>query len=399
MKIKTVSQRLFMTALISCTSTGVIAESAVENRSTPPMVSDAEAALSFWDLPYLDDAYIETSPQQRNDGIRVDELNVSEAGQNALELLTQQFSKGEMGDYDSLLIAHNGALVLESYYKRGRIDLPHFQASVTKGYTALAVGRAIQMGYLSMADLHKPVVEMIAGLDASTLVAGADKITLHQAMTMSSGLRFTSEQFQTFRDDPQTFHGIAQTQAFLSLSQPISDDSQTYQYQAVDPMIVMQVIDSVVPQTAKVFLQQELLNKLAIDEYTWREDLSGLVSGASGASITSRDMLKIGLLINQGGLWKGEQLIPTEFLNQATSRLTEPTEDWIPDIYSYGYYYYHAALLVAGEPYSATVAWGGGGNRIIVVKELDLTIIMTGHDTGDDIFEQLADTIISAFVD
>jgi CubicO group peptidase (beta-lactamase class C family) len=363
------------------------------------MVSDAEAALSFWDLPYLDDAYIETSPQQRSDGIRVGELNVSKAGHSALELLAQQFAEGELGDYDSLLIAHNGALVLESYYKRGRIDLPHFQASVTKGYTALAVGRAIQMGYLSMADLYKPVVDMIAGLDASTLVAGADKITLHQAMTMSSGLRFTSEQLQDFRDNPQTFHGIAQTQAFLSLSQPISDDSQTYQYQPADPMIVMQVIDSVVPQTAKVFLQQELLNKLAIDEYTWHEDISGLVNGASGASVTSRDMLKIGLLINQGGLWNGEQLISMEFLNQATSRITEPAEDWIPDIYSYGYYYYHAALLVAGEPYSATVAWGGGGNRIIVVKELDLTIIMTGHDRGDDIFEQLADTILPAFVD
>ena len=39
--------------------------------------------------------------------------------------------------------------------------MPHGQASAVKAYTSLVLGRAIQMGYLSMEDLNKPLIRFL----------------------------------------------------------------------------------------------------------------------------------------------------------------------------------------------------------------------------------------------
>ncbi len=47
------------------------------------------------------------------------------------------------GKYDSLLIYDLGKLLIESYFRRGRIKMPHGEASATKTYTGLVLGRAL----------------------------------------------------------------------------------------------------------------------------------------------------------------------------------------------------------------------------------------------------------------
>ena len=40
-----------------------------------PLVSEAEQTMPFWDLPYLDNAYISTKPEDRGDGLVVGDLS------------------------------------------------------------------------------------------------------------------------------------------------------------------------------------------------------------------------------------------------------------------------------------------------------------------------------------
>ena len=169
--------------------------------------------------------------------------------------LAQDIADDNYGNFDSFLIAHKGKLLLESYYRRGRINLPHSQASATKTYTSFALGRAIQLGYLTMDDLHKPLISFLKELDATKLVEGAEKITLHQALTMRSGIRISREEREEFNKTPAQLKGQQKVQTYLEHSAPITSASQTFLYQ-FDPMLVMQVIDAVVPGTAKDFYQK-----------------------------------------------------------------------------------------------------------------------------------------------
>lgn len=107
--------------------------------------------LSFWDVPYLDKPIIDTAPEDREDGLVAGEIGVDGGDKDMIVKLAQEIAEGQHGKYDSLLIAHKDKLIFESYYLGGRVNLTHPQVSATKAYTGLALGRAIQLGHLTMA--------------------------------------------------------------------------------------------------------------------------------------------------------------------------------------------------------------------------------------------------------
>ncbi|MBE0366941.1 serine hydrolase domain-containing protein [Pseudoalteromonas aurantia] len=387
---------LVMTTLLSVASNGIFISTANAESRIAPEVTNAEKSLSFWDLPYLKQAYISAAPKDRKEGISVGQLGDRVAKKNIIKL-AEEIAQGKYGLYDGLLISHKGKLVFESYYRRGRVNLAAGQASAAKTYTSLALGRAIQLGYLSMADLDKPLVSFLKDVDTTKLVAGAEKITLHKALTMRGGIRVSDEQVKALEETPAKLKGQGQVQALLEHSTPINSESQRYSYGNFNPTLVMQVLDAVVPGTAQSFIKKELLDKLGITNYRWQNAISGLPEAGWRVSLTSRDMLKWGALLANKGKWQGEQLISMAYLNKGTRGIVQPAEAWIPKAYQYGYYIYQMDIPVKGKSYNANFAWGGGGQYIITIAELDLIVVIKGHDQEDKIMPHALKTIVPVF--
>lgn len=361
-----------------------------------------ELELRFMDIAELEKPYMTITPSEQNDGISVAKSN-NETSNPALTKLAEQIAAGQHGTLDSLLIAQNGTLLFESYYRRGRIDLSHPQSSATKSYTSLAVGRAIQMGYLTMADLHKPVISFLTHLNPQKLVAGAEKITLHHALTMTTGIDISEEQWKAIDEKPELLKGQNEIQVILETSKAITQQTQVFKY-GTGPQFIMQVLDVVVPGSAQDFIKTELLDKLGISNYDWKTAPSGLPESGWKSSFTSRDMLKFGLLAMHKGKWQGEQLISEEYLDKATSRIVYNGDD---DIYGggkdvsnqgYGYYFWGTDLSVGNKKFTSASAQGGGGMYIMLVKELDLVVVVTAHHRDDKTQQMVAEHILPLFL-
>ncbi len=112
--------------------------------------------------------------------------------------------------------------------------------SITKSYTTLALGRAMQLGLISMDDLQKPVLSFLKDIDRSQIAKGADKITLHQALHMKYGIRVDKQAAQKLMRQPQKLKGQEQIQSYMELSQAIPP-SPEFKYQGADPSMIMQV--------------------------------------------------------------------------------------------------------------------------------------------------------------
>jgi len=261
------------------------------------------------------------------------------------------------------------------------------------------LGRAIQLGYLTIADLDKPLMRFFDNLDSDQLVEGADLITLKRALTMHGGLSVSDAKWEELQQTPDAIQGQSFVQALLEHSGPITPESQTYLYGNFNPMLVMAVIDAVVPGTAQDFIKTEILEKLSITNYHWQDHISGLPEAGSRVNMTSRDMLKLGNLVLNQGVLNDEQLVSAEYLAEATSGIVKPTEDWIPEGFRYGYFWYQTPFAIGENSYDATFAWGGGGQRIIVAEDFDLAIVITGHDSEDDtIMDQIFEHVLPAFI-
>jgi CubicO group peptidase (beta-lactamase class C family) len=266
---------LIVFALISGLSS-ITTVNAERSDHLAPEATPAEVEMSFRDIPYLETAFIDTAPAAIENTFPVGELGVDGGEKAAIIQLAEEIADGKYGSYDSLLISHKDKLLFESYYLRGRVNLAHHQASATKGYTSLALGRAIQLGYLTMADLDKPLISFLDDLDQTKLAEGAEKITLHKALTMQGGLSVSDDKWEELQQNPDAIQGHNFIQALLEHSGPITAESQTYLYGNHNPMLVMAVIDAVAPGTAQEFIKDEILDKLGITNYRWRDHISGL---------------------------------------------------------------------------------------------------------------------------
>ncbi len=350
-----------------------------ESNGLAPEITDLNAAdVSYAkekSIPDLAEPFIDASPRELGDGIAVGELNND--ARKIILVFAREIADGQHGEVDSLLISHRGKLLFESYYRRGRANYPHYQMSITKSYTTLAIGRAIQLGHLAMDDLDTSVVDFLQDLDPQKLVDGASAITLAEAMNMRSGIRIDKAKARELMRQPDRLNGQGQIQAYLEHSASIPPSPREFKYQGADPCMTMQVLDVVVPGSAKQFIKTELLGRLGITNYGWQDDVSGLPKSAAGSSIRSRDMLKFGLLVMQQGKWNGETLIPAAFIERATDRLhTNPKGT------SYGFFWWQADAEVGDRTYVCKSGRGAGGQFILMLPELDLVIVITAHNKG-----------------
>ena len=351
-----------------------------EDNGLAPEVTDLNAKDSSSALekkvPYLKNAFIDIAPLDKGDGLAVGTFDKT-VDSKAILGLANDIAASKLDVYDSFLISHKGKLVFESYYKRGRINLPHYQMSITKSYTALALGRAIQLGYLKMSDLDKPITHFLKDLKPQKFAPGAVSITIKDALNMHSGIRVPKEKVSKAIKSGRSLSKQNQIQLYLELTEPITPNSKTYKYQGSDPTIVMQVIDVVVPGGAEKFIENELLAKMNVEAFSWQNDFSGLPKAAAGSSMTSRTMVKWGQLILNKGIWNGEQLIPELFINQATSKVYTNKNKT-----SYGYFWWRHDMKVGDRVLDCKSGRGAGGQFILIFEELDLVVVMTSHNKG-----------------
>ena len=162
-----------------------------------PEVTDLSAEdVSFAKEQHLQDLkqpFLDVAPEDMADGIEVGELGSDSGNKEMILAFAREIAAGKHGEVDSLLIHHDGRLIFESYYRRGRANYPHYQMSITKSYTAMVLGRAIQLGHLKMSDLDRPVLNFLKDIDKSKLAAGCETITLSDTLNMHSGIRVDKE--------------------------------------------------------------------------------------------------------------------------------------------------------------------------------------------------------------
>ena len=374
-------------------SMGLTASADISNGLAPEITDLSPQSVSWAQeakLPDLEKAFISNAPADRKDAVPVGKLEDKEL----IMKFADEIAEGRHGEIDSFLLSHHGRLIFESYYRRGRINYPHYQMSITKSYTALAVGRAIQLGYLTMADLDKPVVSFLKAIDQGKVVPGATSITLAEAMNMKSGIRLDESKTRELLKQPAALKGQGQIRAYLENSAPIPKPPRAFKYQEADPSITMQVLDAVVPGGARNFIAKEFLGKMGVTNFVWENDVSGLPKAAAGCGLCSRDMLKCGMLILQQGKWRGEQLVPTAFVERATSPISLSYGQSF-----YGFFWWVENPQIQGKTWHCVEGRGAGGQFIFMFPELDLIAVITAHHKGmGTMLATLPQRVLPAFI-
>ena len=88
--------------------------------------------------------------------------------------------------------------------------------------------------------------------------------------------------------------------------------------------------------------------------------------------LATRDFIKFGQLMLDGGTWHGRRLLSREFVTRATSPMFRLGSR------NYGLAWWSQQYTVNGRPVRWFAALGAGGQVAMVIPELDLVIATTG---------------------
>ena len=288
----------------------------------------------------------------------------TETNENDLE---QIFAEAEsINSLRSLIIQQDGEVISERYFK-GRTPNRAFNIkSASKSIIGLLTGIAIEEGFIPSID--EPISTYFPDYFEENPDPKKESITVKNLLSMQAGLRSTSSRYYGAWVMSDNWVEYALDQDF------ITDIDGRMVYSTGTSHLLSVIITKATGVSTKAFAEQYLFDPMGIEVCGWDRDPQGYYMGGNNMALKPTDLLKIGQMLIDDGIWDGEQII---------------TKDWIVDSFKtytfsnynpYGYGYQWWNKETAG--YTTFFAWGHGGQYIMMVPELDAVVVMTSSVTN-----------------
>lgn len=222
----------------------------------------------------------------------------------------------------SVLIWRDGSVIAEAAFGAQRTDLPKYTFSACKSVISLLIGILIGDGKLSLSE---KVISFFDEKSNPLLAIKWRDLTVQSLLTMTSGASFMEADAMTTEE---WIHGF-----FTSTIH--GDIGKTFNYNSLNTYMLAAIIAKATRKTVSEFAEERLFAPLGIRNYYWETCPKGIEKGGWGLYIRPEDFLKIGVLVYGNGVWKGERIIPEDYISDAvTAHQSAPAED---GNFDYGY--------------------------------------------------------------
>ncbi len=323
------------------------------------------------------------APAQLEDGWAREDAASAGFDAPKLHAVIDRLMNGELNIH-GIVVERHGRLVAEAYrsgndktvnslFSHTRTFSPamlHDTRSVGKSVISLLAGIAQQQG--KFPALGTPVAQIYP--DEKSL---PPSITLEHFLTMSSGLKWHEG-----GDGPDDEHKLMWkwTPTSYVLSRPVAAaPGATFNYNSGGTLLLADLLARGTGMPWKEYARTALFDPLGITEWEWKGDFYGRPMSYTGLRMRPRDMAKLGRLVLNRGQWKGKQLVPAAWIDASLKpRLSTGFDET-----QYGYFWWTGTAEWKGRRLAWAAAFGNGAQRIFVVPELDLGVVITAGAYGD----------------
>ena len=223
-------------------------------------------------------------------------------------------------DIHSVMIVRDGSVIYSRWQSEGMDTVPHVLHSVSKTFTATAVGLAIADGKLALTD---KVIDFFPDKLPADVSDNLKAMTVRDLLTMSCG---HDEEPSTRREGGN----VDWVEAFLA--HPVIHEPGTfYLYNSLGTYMCSAIVQKVTGEKVVDYLDTRLFQPLHIDKPKWEESPQGINCGGWGLYLKTEDLAKMGQLLLQNGEWNGQQLIPAEWVAEMSKsrwRASIPARAW-----------------------------------------------------------------------
>ncbi len=280
----------------------------------------------------------------------------------------------------SMLISVDGTTELAFYQGSKATDHQHVW-SVTKSVLSILVGIAVDEGKLR---LDQPLAELLPE-HASVMTDDQKATTLRQLLTMTGGMAGDGGGLNPEADDP----------IGLLLMYSSTGPRDVFAYSNSGAHLVAAVLHEAVDRSILDYAREKLFDPLGIDSqpawegvnpnlkdgfddagFAWQTDSKGTHIGAYGLKLTPPDLVKLGELYLDEGMWHGRRIVSADWVRASTA--PQLTEEQAASGGQYGYLWW-----VEHDPemsvYTARGAWC---QLVLVIPSRRVVVASTVDDSA-----------------
>ncbi|MGM9791547.1 MAG: serine hydrolase domain-containing protein [Candidatus Cryptobacteroides sp.] len=326
------------------------------------------------------------------------------AMESALDSYVEAAGKGKV-PLDAVIVLQHGKVIGERYIGGWPKDSVHHMWSTSKSYTSLAIGFAEKEGLLSLDDkvcsffpeYYNPHID---GSRQGEFIAEG---TIRDYLVMATGQEEDPTQkafISLFRKHPwlgyddnlrcvDAYHQAAGQNGLEDIfAVPFTKRPGSHnQYNSIASYVLSAIVQKVTGQKTVDYLQSRLWEPLGVEKPEWLE-VSGVSAGGWGLMLDAETMAKTGQMFLDGGKYAGRQVVPADYLQEATTAYfawgppTGASEELAPSYHQgYGYQFW-----INGDGYNTA---GSQGQFIVVLPKYDAVMVGIA-DIKDDDHKELA---------
>lgn len=319
------------------------------------------------------------------------------------EKLESKITNDDYKKITSVLVNHKGNRVYENYFNDGSSDHKNDIRSASKSITALLFGMAIEDGYFdSEQDLvlpafkdKYPIVHLTKKKKEMTF---EDLLMMNPPMECNdwNDLSQGNEERMYILEDWERFV-LDLPNRGIPPWEPKAEDRPfgvAFSYCTAGVFLTGSAIARKTKVGLDKYAYKKLFKPLQIKDIDWVYSPLGIAQGGGGLKIKSKDLMKIGELVLNNGVFDGKQIVNSDW----SSKMLKARAMAMPQQnIKYGYLWWIFEFEHKGKTITAYAAAGNGGNYLWVVPELELVSVITStafntrymHQQTQEIFESI----------
>ncbi len=266
----------------------------------------------------------------------------------------------------SFMFIRHGKVIAEGWWSPYGPDYKHLLYSASKTFTATAIGLALSENRLKITD---KVISFFPYSLPDSVSEYMKKLTVQNMLMMSVGA------------DQEPRRGVGnddQIKSFIATA-PSKEPGSVFKYNNTATFMLSAIVQQVTGQTVFDYLMPRIFQPLGIRGIDWDLNPQGINLGMIGLRLRTEDMAKFGQLLMQNGVWNGKQLLPKEWIKEATSFKIESNDpgnkrpkelnDW-----AQGYCY----QMWRGRNNSVRLD-GMAGQFVVLFPDKDAIVVLTAN--------------------
>jgi len=211
----------------------------------------------------------------------------------------------------SILMARGNDIFAETYYAPFDADFKHRMYSISKSFTAIAVGFAEQDGFLSLDDKFMKYFPEYRNEKTDELY---EETTIRDLLTMRSCMA---------GKNPDWWAKPDRTKAYFDQTSNKVPGTNFF-YDSTGSMLLACIVERLTGKPFMEYLKEKVLLDIGFSKDAYCLLAPGGHSHSdSGVMCTSRELLSFARFVMNLGVWNGKRYLNEEFMRAATSKQTD----------------------------------------------------------------------------